>query len=78
MNSFEKEQILEEIKSIYDLKIRELQLQIDSLTNFTDCLLEYTITNSDDQNKAKQEIKNLYSSHKGKDNVKNYFEQRLK
>ncbi|MEB5764080.1 hypothetical protein MXL47_07765 [Enterobacter asburiae] len=78
MNSFEKEQILEEIKNIYDLKIRELQLQIDSLTNFTDCLLEYTLTNSDDPNKAKQEIKNLYSSHKGKDNVKNYFEQRLK
>ena len=78
MNSFEKAQILEEIKRIYDLKIRNLQVQIDSLTNFTDSLLEYTITNSSDQNKAKQEIKNLYSSHKGNDRIKNYFEQRLK
>lgn len=78
MNSFDKNQIIEEIKRIYDLKIRDLQLQIDSLTNFTDSLLEYTITNSGDQNKATQEIKNLYSSHKGKDKIKNYFDQRLK
>lgn len=78
MNSFEKTQLLEEIRRIYDLKIRELQLQIDSLANLTDSLMEYTITNAADQNKAKQEIKNLYSSHKGNDKIKNYFEQRLK
>lgn len=78
MNSFEKTQLLEEIRRIYDLKIRELQLQIDSLANLTDSLMEYTITNAADQNKAKQEIKTLYSAHKGNDKIKNHFEQRLK
>ncbi|WP_312743876.1 hypothetical protein [Cedecea neteri] len=77
MNSFEKAQLLDEIKRTYDLKIRDLQLQIDSLVNFTDSLMEYTITKAGDQDKAKQEIKALYSNHKGNDRINKYFNQRL-
>lgn len=77
MNSFEKAQLLEEIKRAYDSKIRDLQLQIDSLANFTDSLMEYTIAKSDDKIKAKSEIKALYSRHKSNDKVKLYFTNRL-
>jgi len=77
MNSFEKAQLLEEIKRAYDSKIRDLQLQIDSLANFTDSLMEYTVAKSDDKIKAKSEIKALYSNHKSNDKIKLYFTSRL-
>lgn len=78
MDSFNKNQIIEEIRRIYDLQLRDLQLQINTLTNFTDCLLEYTVKNSPDPKKSKDEIEGLFSKAPGRDKVHNYIKTRLK